>query len=226
MTTRSDISIPAGRCSVAGDWVMPPGAKGLVIFAHGSGSGRFSPRNRYVAGVLNKGGLGTFLIDLLTQKEELADEGTGTYRFDVKLLSRRLLYAAEWAVRHGGIEAGKIGYFGASTGSAAALIAAAERPDLVGAVVSRGGRPDLADDAVEAVQAPSLFIVGGRDTDVLFMNREAFRRTGCREKKLCVVEGAGHLFEEPGKLEIVARLSRRWFSRYLGEEQPGGGENE
>ena len=187
---------------------------GLVLFAHGSGSGRHSPRNRYVAHVLRQGGLATLLIDLLTPQEEVIDMQTAHLRFDIPLLAERLIGATDWLTRHSATRHLRIGYFGASTGSGAALIAAAERPDVVKAVVSRGGRPDLAGPALARVQVPVLLIVGGEDFPVIELNREAMARMG-GNKKLAIVPGATHLFEEPGTLEEVAHLAREWFQAYL-----------
>jgi putative phosphoribosyl transferase len=206
-----DVRVPAGDVELAGTLAVPAGAGGVVLFAHGTGSGRHSPRNRYVAGVLQEAGLGTLLVDLLTEDEEREDARTGHLRFDIGLLAVRLAAATAW-LREGSETGGlQVGYFGASTGAGAALVAAAERPQDVAAVVSRGGRPDLADDALESVRAPTLLIVGSLDEPVLGMNREALARLRC-EKELRVVEGATHLFEEPGTLEQVAELARGWFA--------------
>jgi dienelactone hydrolase len=188
----------------------------LVVFAHGSGSSRFSPRNRFVAGVLEEAGLATLLIDLLTPQEEAVDEFTRHLRFDIRLLAERLVAASEWAPQQPGTQHLSIGYFGASTGAGAALVAAAERPDLVRAIVSRGGRPDLAGPALPLVEAPTLLVVGGRDEVVIELNRQAFNQLRS-EKRLEIVPGATHLFEEPGTLEEVARLARDWFVRYLAQ---------
>jgi dienelactone hydrolase len=188
----------------------------VVLFAHGSGSSRRSPRNRAVARVLRSAGLATLLLDLLTSAEEAEDEFTGRLRFDVGLLARRLVGAVDWLGRTQGTAGLPIGCFGASTGAAAALAAAAERPEAVAAVVSRGGRPDLAGAALARVRAPTLLIVGGADQAVLALNRKALAQLACAEKQLIVVPGAGHLFEEPGALEEVARLAADWFSRRLG----------
>jgi dienelactone hydrolase len=185
----------------------------MVLFAHGSGSSRHSPRNRYVAQVLQQAGFATLLIDLLTEAEEAIDRQTGHLRFDIALLANRLLGATDWLRDHPPTRHLHLGYFGASTGSAAALSAAAERPELVKAVVSRGGRPDLAAPALARVRAPTLLIVGAEDEPVIEMNREAMTRL--TEKKLEIIPGATHLFEEPGTLEEVARLACDWFERYL-----------
>jgi putative phosphoribosyl transferase len=213
-STRS-VQVAAGRLRLQGDLVLPEGARGVVLFAHGSGSGRHSPRNRYVAGVLNDRALGTLLIDLLTLQEEREDAYTGHLRFDIPLLAERLVGATDWLLSEPETARLKIGYFGASTGGGAALVAAAERPEAVAAVVSRGGRPDLASEALAHVQAPTLLIVGGKDGPVIQMNQSAFARMRA-VKKLEIVPGASHLFEEPGTLEEVARLAADWFDRYLG----------
>lgn len=208
------VKVPVGEAELEGDLVMPEGAKGIVLFAHGSGSSRFSPRNRYVAGVLQEAGLATLLMDLLTRGEEAIDARTGQYRFDIELLSSRLIGAVAWLKKDEDTKDLAIGCFGSSTGAAAALIAAAERPDDVCAVVSRGGRPDLAMGYLPRVKAPTLLIVGGDDVPVIGMNREAMERVRA-VKRLEVVPGATHLFEEPGKLEVVAKLAAEWFSNYL-----------
>jgi putative phosphoribosyl transferase len=213
------VRIAAAGASLDGDLSLPQGARGVVLFAHGSGSSRHSSRNRYVAAELRRAGLGTLLMDLLTAEEEEADARTGHLRFDIDLLARRLLAATEWLRAEAGTARLPIGYFGASTGGGAALVAAAEAPEAVSAVVSRGGRPDLAGAALPRVQAPTLLIVGGRDEPVIAMNREALAQLRC-EKRLEIVPGATHLFEEPGTLEEVARLAGDWFDRHLG----GGGE--
>jgi len=198
-----------------GDLSLPGDTRGLVVFAHGSGSSRHSRRNRAVAEVLQHGRLGTLLLDLLTDREELVDATTAEFRFDIPLLADRLVAAIDWAQAHPETASLAIGVFGASTGAAAALIAAARRPAAVRAVVSRGGRPDLAEDSLEQVAAPTLLIVGGRDDVVIELNKEAFARL--REpKELRIVPGATHLFEEPGALDQVSRLAREWFERYLG----------
>lgn len=208
------VQVQAGAVSLEGALVIPPGAEGIVIFAHGSGSSRHSPRNRYVAQVLNAGGLATLLIDLLTAGEEAADMVTAHLRFDIDLLAQRLVGATDWASQYSATRHLRIGYFGASTGAAAALVAATERPGIVWAVVSRGGRPDLAAPVLSRVQAPTLLIVGGHDEPVISMNRQAFAQLRV-EKQIEIVPGATHLFEEPGTLEQVARLARHWFTRYL-----------
>jgi dienelactone hydrolase len=208
------VRIPDGAEWLDGDLHAPADARGLVIFAHGSGSSRFSGRNRRVAGFLNGGGFATLLLDLLTPAEESIDVRTAEYRFDIPLLGRRVMAATHWATGHpvvGG--ALPIGYFGASTGAAAALIAAAERPDAA-AVVSRGGRPDLAGDALRDVRAPTLLIVGGDDEAVIELNHAAMR-TMRATVELAVVHHATHLFEEPGALDQVQRLALDWFTRYM-----------
>ena len=208
------VPVRAGEVILEGDLVVPPGASGIVLFAHGSGSGRHSPRNRYVAGLLQAGGLATLLVDLLTPEEEVVDLRTGHLRFDIGLLAGRLVGASDWLAEQPVTRDLQVGYFGASTGGGAALVAAAERPRAVHAVVSRGGRPDLAGAALPRVLAPTLLIVGGRDTPVIEMNEAALARLEC-VKRLEIVSGATHLFEEPGTLEEVARLARDWFERYL-----------
>jgi putative phosphoribosyl transferase len=217
------VRVPAGAVALDGDLAIPSGASGIVVFAHGSGSSRHSPRNRYVAAQLRQAGLATLLMDLLTPEEEQVDLRTAELRFDIGLLAGRLLAATEWLAQ--GPETGDLatGYFGASTGAAAALMAAGERPGPVGAIVSRGGRPDLAGPALPEVRAPTLLIVGGLDDVVIEMNRQAMRQLAV-EVELAIVPGAGHLFEEPGTLEEVARLAASWFTRYLsGPEGAEGG---
>lgn len=208
------ISVTAGSVTLKGNLGVPEGAKGVVVFAHGSGSSRHSPRNRYVAQVLRQRQLATLLIDLLTQSEEAIDRRTRHLRFDIGLLAPRLIDATEWLNQHPATRNLKVGYFGASTGSAAALVAAAERPNAVSAIVSRGGRPDLAGSALSRVRAPTLLIVGGNDIPVIGMNREALAQLRT-EKQLEIIPGATHLFEEPGGLEKVAELASQWFNRYL-----------
>ena len=208
------VRIPAGPVELEGNLSVPQDAEGIVLFAHGSGSGRHSPRNRYVARALEERGLATLLFDLLTPEEEEVDLHTRHLRFDIGLLAQRLAAATDWLGQEPGTRELQIGYFGASTGAGAALVAAAERPREVGAVVSRGGRPDLAGDALPLVEAPTLLIVGGDDERVLRMNEEALARLRA-EKRLEIIPGAGHLFEEPGALEEVARLAAGWFTRYL-----------
>jgi putative phosphoribosyl transferase len=208
------VKIPAGPVELEGALSVPGGAAGVVLFAHGSGSSRHSPRNRRVARALYEGGLATLLVDLLTPDEEEVDLRTGLLRFDIGLLAQRLAAATDWLGQELDTRELQIGYFGASTGAGAALVAAAERPREVGAVVSRGGRPDLAGDALSLVEAPTLLIVGGEDERVLRMNEDALARLRA-EKRLEIIPGAGHLFEEPGALEEVARLAAGWFTRYL-----------
>jgi len=213
-TTARSVSIPAGENRMEGDLVIPAGAQGLVLFAHGSGSGRFSPRNRRVAAVLQDASLATLLLDLLTEAEERLDSVTSQLRFDIPFLANRLLAATEWAASDAATRHLPLGYFGASTGAAAALIAAARRPERVTAVVSRGGRPDLAAHDLENVRAPTLLIVGSLDEAVVAMNQDALRRLRT-EKRLEIVAGATHLFEEPGKLDVVAALARDWFIEHF-----------
>ena len=210
-----EVTIPVGKAVINGNLTVPQGAKGIVLFAHGSGSSRFSPRNTRVAREINEAGIATLLIDLLTEAEEEIDESTGEFRFNIDLLAQRLVHATEWVKKNPDTESLSIGYFGASTGAAAALIAAAKLPEQVKAVVSRGGRPDLAGEHLPNVKAPTLLIVGGDDTEVLELNRQASQQM-TSERKIAVVPGATHLFEEPGKLEEVARLAIGWFSKHLG----------
>jgi putative phosphoribosyl transferase len=210
----SPVRVSAGPVELEGNLSVPEGARSAVLFAHGSGSGRHSPRNRYVARVLREAGLATLLIDLLTPEEEEVDLRTGHLRFDIGLLADRLAGATDWLMENPGTSNLRIGYFGASTGAGAALVAAAERPEAVGAIVSRGGRPDLAGDALPLLKAPTLLIVGGDDVPVIAMNEEAFAQMHA-EKELKIVPGATHLFEEPGALEEVARLAAGWFTGHL-----------
>jgi len=207
------VRITVGAVALDGDLAQPPRGGGIVLFAHGSGSSRHSPRNRRVAEHLKRAGLGTLLLDLLTADEEQRDLRSRELRFDIGLLARRLVGAVDWLAARFGEEL-RVGLFGASTGAAAALVAAAERPNRVAAVVSRGGRPDLAGQTLERVAAPTLLIVGGADTQVLTLNRQAARRLAA-EHRLEVVPGAGHLFEEPGALDEVAHLAAAWFVTYL-----------
>jgi putative phosphoribosyl transferase len=217
--TETDVAVPVEGAVLEGTLSVPEAASGLVVFAHGSGSGRRSPRNRRVATTLNEAGIGTLLIDLLTPDEERADRVTGEHRFDIGLLAHRVLGTIDW-LRTGPGADFRIGLFGASSGAAAALVAAAERPDFVSAVVSRGGRPDLAGSALRRVQAPTLLIVGGADEQVLELNRRALALLPGK-KRLVVVPGATHLFEEPGALEEVARLAADWFTRFLTADADG-----
>ena len=219
-TTKEDdgerpVRIPIGSTTLEGNLDIPEGARAVVLFAHGSGSSRHSPRNRYVARVLRDAGLATLLLDLLTAEEEAVDLYTAHLRFDIGLLAERLVGSTDWLGRAPETAGFPIGYFGASTGAAAALVAAAQRPDAVGAVVSRGGRPDLAGAALPRVRAPTLLIVGGNDEPVITWNEEALRQLGAREKQLVIIPGATHLFEETGALEAVARLARDWLTRHL-----------
>jgi putative phosphoribosyl transferase len=213
--TRQLVQVPAGPVVLEGDLVIPEGAPGIVLFAHGSGSSRYSPRNRFVASALENGGLATLLVDLLSAEEEIIDARTRRLRFDIPMLAERLVEATRWLNSDAATSELKVGYFGASTGGGAALVAAAELPEAVGAVVSRGGRPDLADSiALARVRAPTLLIVGGDDLPVIEMNREAMEQMQA-EVRLEVVPGATHLFQEPGKLEVVAELARDWFRTHL-----------
>ncbi len=214
-STDREVRITTGASAINGDLSIPSKARGLVIFAHGSGSSRFSPRNRLVAGELRTSRFATLLMDLLTPEEEAADQVTGQFRFDIDVLTERLVRATDWALADPATAGLAIGYFGASTGAAAAIDAAAQRPRAVKAIVSRGGRVDLADtSAIRALTAPTLLIVGERDAFVLSANRKT-RRELHGENDLSVVQGATHLFEEPGTLERVAELAAKWFERYL-----------
>ena len=210
-----EVRIPAGDASLYGDLALPEGFAGLVLFAHGSGSGRHSARNRQVAQRLQQAGIGTLLFDLLTTKEEQVDLHTREHRFDIPLLTRRMQDATAWARSQPELKQAPIGFFGASTGSAAALIAAARLGDRIAAVVSRGGRPDLAGPAaLAAVTAPTLLIVGGDDRGVVELNQEAYKRLQCT-KQLAAVPGATHLFEERGALEQVSGLAASWFTAHM-----------
>ncbi|HEV8618303.1 MAG TPA: alpha/beta fold hydrolase [Candidatus Udaeobacter sp.] len=211
----NEVQIQAGRAALSGDLSIPDGATALVLFVHGSGSSRHSPRNQFVARSLNKAGLATLLFDLLTPEEEAIDLRTREHRFNIGLLAERLVHATKWAKQQEQTADLPIGYFGSSTGGGAALVAAAEVPQDVGAVVSRGGRPDLAGDALPKVQTPTLFIVGGNDDVVIELNEQARDRMRC-EVKLEIVPGATHLFEEPGALEKVAQLASDWFVSHIG----------
>jgi putative phosphoribosyl transferase len=213
--TRTEVRIPCGEAWLYGDLALPVGFRGLVLFAHGSGSGRHSARNRQVAQVLQNAGIGTLLFDLLTATEEQTDVHTGEHRFNIALLTQRMQDATLWVTAQDQFKGVPIGYFGASTGSAAALIAAARLGDRVAAVVSRGGRPDLAGPVVlSSLMAPTLLIVGGADHGVIELNEQAHQLLRC-EKQLAVVPHATHLFEEPGALEQVSALAADWFKRYL-----------
>ncbi len=209
------VQIEAGPVHLEGNLGVPDVARGIVLFAHGSGSGRHSPRNRYVAHVLREARLATLLIDLLTAEEEAVDVHTAQFRFDIDLLTDRLVAASRWLARQFETRRLPLGYFGASTGAAAVLMAAAQLPEAAQAVVSRGGRPDLAGAALAHVQAPTLLIVGGHDVPVIGMNRQALDELAAPVKQLVIVPGATHLFEEPGALEEVARLAAAWFTRHL-----------
>ena len=211
--------VPAGPVALEGELGIPAGASGLVVFAHGSGSSRKSPRNQFVAGALRKAGLATFLFDLLTADEEEIDRKTRALRFDVGFLSGRLIDVTDWLSQQREAAALPIGCFGAGTGAAAALAAAAQRPGRVGAIVSRGGRPDLAGMALWYVRAPTLLIVGGEDKEVIDLNRQAFLQLDA-EKRFEIIPASGHLLGEPGALEAVAGLAIDWFVRYLRREAP------
>ena len=213
-TVERPVQIPIDGITLDGDLVIPAQAKGLVLFAHGSGSSRKSPRNRAIAAELQDAGFATLLLDLLTADEERVDAVTRQLRFDIELLATRLVAATDWATQRSPAKHLPIGYFGASTGAAAALVAAAHRPRVVRAVVSRGGRPDLAGTVLSAVRAPTLLLVGALDTAVIELNASALRDMRC-ERELEVVPRATHLFEEPGALEQVALAARRWFEHYL-----------
>lgn len=217
------VRIMLDNTAIEGDLAVPKGAKGIVVFAHGSGSSRFSPRNQYVAEVLNKAGIATLLIDLLTQEEEQIDIQTAQYRFDIERLADRLAHATEWVKENPSTRNLNIGYFGSSTGAAAALIAAAKQPRYIRAIVSRGGRPDLAMDYIPDVKAPTLFIVGGDDAVVIELNKKAMKIFPV-ENKLEIIQGATHLFEEPGKLEQVAKLAADWFQKQLKPDPTGSSE--
>lgn len=209
-----EVSIPVDRMQINGTLNLVPNSTAVVIFAHGSGSSRFSKRNLFVADILQKANLSTFLFDLLTAQEEVADEQTRKYRFDIELLSKRLILATEWLEQHRETEKLKKGYFGASTGAAAALIAAARMPDEISAVVSRGGRPDLALEYLKFVKAPTLLIVGELDKDVIDLNKFAYEHLSC-EKDMQIIRGASHLFEEPGTLEQAALAAKSWFLQHM-----------
>jgi len=216
------VSIPVSRGEIAGELNLPSGTRSLVIFAHGSGSSRLSPRNRFVAGVFHDAGMGTLLMDLLTDEEEAVDRYTREHRFDIGLLSERLVDSTRWVHDHPTARSLAIGFFGASTGAAAALIAGSEMPETAQAIVSRGGRPDLAGDALEGVEAPTLFIVGALDTEVLELNEAALKRVAAADKHLEIIAGASHLFEEPGTLAKAAGAAKDWFVEHLGT-RPGRG---
>jgi putative phosphoribosyl transferase len=214
-THSQSVRVHTDTITLEGDLALPAQAGGLVLFAHGSGSSRHSPRNRYVAGVLQAAGLGTLLLDLLTAEEEAVDLQTRHLRFDIGLLAQRLIGATDWVMQNPSTRALRSGYFGASTGAAAALVAAAERAEMIGAVVSRGGRPDLASPYLVSVRAPTLLIVGENDPVVIDLNNQALAQLNA-VKRLEIVPRATHLFEEVGALERVAELAADWFERYLG----------
>ena len=211
----NEVRIPAGRVTLDGNLTTIDGATAIVLFVHGSGSSRHSPRNQFVARTLNNAGLATLLFDLLTPEEDAIDARTAELRFNIELLGERLVHATKWAKQQEQTRNLRIGYFGSSTGGAAALVAAAELPQDAGAVVSRGGRPDLAGEALPKVQAPTLLIVGSRDDIVIELNEQARDHMRC-EVKLEIVPGATHLFEEPGTLEKVAKLASDWFVNHIG----------
>jgi putative phosphoribosyl transferase len=213
-TEECPVKVVAGAVVLEGSLCIPDGARGIVIFVHGSGSSRHSPRNRFVASFLREAGLATLLFDLLTAEEDAEDMRYGQYRFDIELLADRLTSVIDWVMGQREVKELKPGYFGASTGAAAALVSAAERPEVIRAVVSRGGRPDLAAESLPRVKAPTLLIVGGNDFAVMKVNRAALANMEV-EKEMAVVPGATHLFEEPGALRKVARLAADWFVRYL-----------
>ncbi|MGZ8184041.1 MAG: dienelactone hydrolase family protein [Methylobacter sp.] len=232
-TWSATVHIPADRVTLEGELSLPQASRGVVVFAHGSGSSRHSPRNQFVARMLQASGMGTLLLDLLTSQEESVDIHTRHLRFDIHLLAERLMQAsrwleesAEWIGNQAHPEHLRLGYFGASTGGGAALMAAAALGERVGAVVSRGGRPDLAGQAALAkVKSPTLLIVGGLDEQVIELNKEAYAQMSC-EKILQIVPGATHLFEEPGALDKVAQLAADWFQRYLQPRRSNEGEGQ
>jgi len=210
----SEVEIPVGHFWLTGHLIVPAGATGVVVFAHGSGSSRNSPRDQFVAGVLRKARVGSLLFDLLTPEEELIDAQTAQLRFDIGLLAHRLIAATNWVMNDPRIKQRAIGYFGASTGASAALVASAELGDKIKAVVSRGGRPDLAGSALPLITAPTLLVVGELDYPVIAINRDALSQLRC-EKNLQIVPGATHLFDEPGTLEAVSRLAADWFTKHF-----------
>ena len=214
---QSEVRIKAGMVELEGELALPDSPVGMVMFAHGSGSSRHSPRNRYVARALQEGRLGTLLMDLLTPAEDQIDSRTAELRFNIDLLAERVIAAVDWIVSQSSLQKLNVGLFGASTGAAAALVAAARSTVKVSAVVSRGGRPDLAGTALPQVRAATLLIVGGSDLTVLELNREAWEELR-GEKELKIISGATHLFEEPGALDEVSRLAKEWFQRHLGRE--------
>lgn len=214
-TTEETIHIQVEKGEIEGELIIPPEAQGIVLFAHGSGSSRFSPRNQLVAKIIREHHLATLLLDLLTLEEDRVDQVSREFRFNIDLLADRLLQATQWIFKDSRTQNLSIGYFGSSTGAAAALIAAAKVKNRVSAVVSRGGRPDLAHPYLSEVKAPTLLIVGGYDTVVIQLNQEAYEQLSC-EKRLDIVPKATHLFEETGALEQVAHLACNWFTQYLG----------
>jgi dienelactone hydrolase len=214
LTKANEIQVNAGSVSLNGELKVPEKATGIVLFAHGSGSSRHSPRNQYVARVIHDAGVGTLLFDLLTREEEVIDNYTREFRFDINLLARRLVAATKWLAGEKATSHLRPGYFGSSTGGGAALVAAAELGEEIAAVVSRGGRPDLAGKALGRVTAPTLLIVGGLDEPVIRMNQHAYDQLNC-EKELKIIPGATHLFAEAGKLEAVASLAATWFLKHL-----------
>ena len=222
MKQAGEVRIATGSVVLGGQLQVPTNASGVVVFAHGSGSSRFSPRNQHVARIIREAGVGTMLFDLLTREEEAIDMHTRHLRFDIGLLAQRLVDVTDWLEWQDETSHLRPGYFGSSTGGGAALVAAATLGERVGAVVSRGGRPDLAGDALPLVKAPTLLIVGGRDYQVIEMNREALAQLRC-EKKLEIVSGATHLFEEPGTLQEVARLAAAWFVEHLRQNPEASG---
>ncbi len=211
----TSISIPIGEVVLEGSLHVSEGDKGIILFAHGSGSSRYSPRNRKVASILRENKFAALLVDLLTEEEERIDIHSRKYRFDIEMLALRVTEITDWLERNEATRDLQIGYFGSSTGAAAALIAASRRQDLVGAVVSRGGRPDLAEKYLEQVQAPTLLIVGGNDLPVIGMNQQALKKMK-GNNKMEIVEGASHLFEEPGKLREAAVLASGWYNEHIG----------
>jgi putative phosphoribosyl transferase len=211
------VTIPLEDGTLEGDLTIPQGATGIVLFAHGSGSSRLSPRNQFVAQTLNKAGFATLLFDLLTKQEEVIDNITAEYRFDIKLLTKRLIQSTDWVIENHETKNLSIGYFGSSTGAAAALLAGAQRPKKIKAIVSRGGRADLAERGLNNVQAPTLLIVGGHDYSVIQMNEFALDKLTCL-KKLLIIPGATHLFEEPGKLEEISAAATEWFKKFFTNE--------
>lgn len=222
--TEREVSIALSKLTLRGTLCVPYDAEGVTIFAHGSGSSRLSPRNRYIAGELQSHGVGTLLFDLLSPEEEAFDERTRQLRFDIPLLAKRLVNVTHWVLGDSETFGLPIGYFGASTGAAAALVAAAQIPGKISAVVSRGGRPDLAREALASVEAPTLLIVGGYDEQVLSWNRVALAELGCREKELVTIPGATHLFEEEGALAKVAELAAGWFASHFSASSQAQGQ--